>query len=110
MSLTKPQNKRSFSFKFSRSSSKGSKSSSSTTSSSTSYEIPKVQQRLPKAVFERINVHLRALYTNTNDETCETCIARNLSAAARTCKNWRDGLVPVMYVFSEQCSADIDMV
>jgi len=69
-----------------------------------------VQQRLPKAVFERINVHLRALYTNTNDETCETCIARNLSAAARTCKNWRDGLVPVMYVFSEQCSADIDMV
>ncbi|KAF8539312.1 hypothetical protein BDD12DRAFT_882696 [Trichophaea hybrida] len=88
MSLTKSLSKRSFSFKF---------SSSSSTSRSASYEIPKAQQRLPKAVFERINVHLRALYRNTNDETCETCITRNFSVAARTCKNWRDGMVPVMY-------------
>ncbi|KAA8904503.1 hypothetical protein FN846DRAFT_779661 [Sphaerosporella brunnea] len=52
---------------------------------------------LPPSVWACIAEHLRGLYTNEANESCESCLLRNLSFAARTCTGWHAGLVPVIY-------------
>ncbi|KAI5820688.1 hypothetical protein BZA77DRAFT_301425 [Pyronema omphalodes] len=54
-------------------------------------------QRLPQEVFECINTHLRELYTNASEASCESCILATLCSASKVCQNWRDGLIPVIY-------------
>jgi hypothetical protein len=86
-------------FKLARSLSLRSRSSNSTVSLSSDLDHNRFDaslQQLPPDVWACIADHLRGLYTNLANESCESCLLHNLAFAARACKSWHAGLVPVM--------------
>ncbi|KAI5788360.1 hypothetical protein EDC01DRAFT_617299 [Geopyxis carbonaria] len=54
-------------------------------------------QRLPPEVLDCIAQHLRRLHIDSPGESCESCALADLTACARTCRNWRDGICPNLY-------------